>query len=357
MSACPRAGPPTSRSPDLGVGATASTPPWQSSGRGAWWSDASAWISGAIAARAGEAVTGIEEVKVRPWGAVLRVRTPRAIRYFKAVGSGGRHEPRLLNDIASRWSSLVPDVLAIDEARGWILMADHGTAMNEVLDGAGQVRAVETLLPRYAEMQQATTDLVEGWRAAGTPDRSVHRMPALLEEILAGGGTSGPLPIDHSEVRGYVDALPALQRACEDLASTRVVDAIDHADMHGTNVLVDGGEPRLIDWGDACISHPFSSLLVPYELVVPLLPAGERRAAVLRLRDVYLEPWGSPTETRDAFGLAVWIGYVARAISNDHQSAGAAPGDLAPMQAEMITLLRRWLAKLPLLGDADALLM
>jgi hypothetical protein len=205
---------------------------------------------------------------------------------------------------------------------------------------------VEALLPAYGEMQRATTELVGEWLAAGLPDRSVGRLPEQFERLVA-----GPLPIEDDERRALMAGQEDLQRACDVLASTPVVDTLDHADIHGTNVLVKDNIGRLVDWGDSCVSHPFSSLLVPYLFVIPLLAADQRRAATLRLRDVYLEPWGSTTESREAFGLAVWVGYVARALSNDHQCVGAPPDDVTEARAEIVMLLRAWNAKRSLLGN------
>jgi hypothetical protein len=307
-----------------------------------------AWLADVLAST-GETIQRLEPVKERPWGAVSRIETQCRTLYFKAVGPGGRHEVRILADLAG-WTDLVPDVLAADQPRGWVVLADHGTPMRDSLDGPAQLGVIESLLPAYAEMQAATAHLVGSWLEAGIPDRSVRRLPEQFERLV-----SGPLPIDASERRELLDGLADLERACDVLAATAHVNALDHADIHGTNVLVKGNVGRLVDWGDACISHPFSSLLVPYLFVIPLLDVRERQAATLRLRDVYLEPWGSTPETREAFGLAVWVGYVARALSNDHQTAGAAPADVAEARAEIVMLLRAWHAKRALLGRQEIL--
>jgi hypothetical protein len=325
--------------------------PWLSDARSGWWDAVTAWLRENV----DDTVMHVESVKERPWGAVLRVRTSRRLLYFKAAGPHGRHEPRILADLTGRWPGLVPDVVAVDESRAWVVMADHGVPMRDSLDGPAQVAVVEAVLPAYAEMQAATTGNLDRWAAAGLPDRSVPRLPELLGEVLAGYGTLGPLPIDDDERRRYVDALVGLERVCALLASTPVADAIDHGDIYGGNVLVGDGRARLVDWGDACRTHPFASLLVPYRMVVPLLDPGERAAATSRLRDVYLEPWGSPASHREAFDLAIWVAYVARVLDIDYQSGGASATDVAgPLTAEVVALLRQWRATLPRQGRVGA---
>ena len=326
-------------------------PEWLTERRGGWLAAVRAWLAQQLDAEA----TSVESVKERPWGAVLRIETSARRLYFKAVGPQGRHELRLLEDVDSLSSGLAPDVLALDQDRGWVLMADHGTPAVAALDPAGEVTAVEELLPAYAELQRASAHLVPSWIEEHVPDRSPAWLPGLLDELLAGHGAMGPVPLDRTELDAHRDALPDLEQACDLLAGSVHPRAIDHADIHGTNVLVGPGAPRLIDWGDACISHPFSSLLVPIEWVAAKLPSDERTEAVRRLREAYLGPWGDEADL-ETVGLAVWVGYVARAISNDEQCAGGVPEHVRDGQREIVALLRAWHGKRADLARPERLL-
>jgi hypothetical protein len=247
----------------------------------------------------------------------------------------------------------VPDVLAVDHAAGWVLMPDHGVPMHGVLDPGEQVTVVESLLPAYAEVQRTTVDLLDRWREAGVPDRSTARMPERLEDLLAGHGTSGPVPVEADELAAYVRELGRFADVCADLGER---EAIDHADIHGWNVFVAAGDARIADWGDACITHPFSSLHVPIEWIVARLPPADHERAVDRLRDAYAEGWGRDLDG-DELGGAFWIAYVARALSNDEQSLGAGPDDLQSMQREIVMMLRTWYRKRSLLTSPDQMLL
>jgi hypothetical protein len=314
--------------------------------RDEWLAGVGTWLRARV-----PGVTALEPVSERRWGAVLRVVTRSDRLVFKAVGPLGMHEIGLLVDVAARRAQLAPDLVAVDPDRGWVLMLDHGTRLSEVADIARQVELIEQLLPVYAELQLSTTDRVERWVEAGVPDRSPARLPAMLDDLLAGRGVGGRLPIRVQEIDGMVQAARPFERVCEALDRR----AIDHADIHATNVVVDGDGPRLIDWGDACVAHPFTSMLVPIEWIAGRLPAADRPAAVRRLVDAYCEPWGAVD--RRELALAVWSGYVARAVLNDQQCDDASPADVADAQGEVVALLRVWRAKSQKLDAPDDLLL
>jgi hypothetical protein len=316
--------------------------PWSPERRAVWLAAIDRWLDDALTPL-GEA-REVELVKDRPWGAVLRVRTTERALYLKAVGPRGRHEVALLRDIALRSPGLAPDVLAVHEHEGWLLMPDHGRAIAEQGDIAAQVDAVEAVLPGYAVLQRSCEPMVDGWIEAGAPDRSVARLPEQLDRLLGGGGALGPVDLDGAELRRAEELLATFEGVCEQLATSDVPRSIDHADLHGWNVVVGAGTPRLIDWGDACITHPFSSLLVPIEWVAARLPLDEQPNAVHRLCDGYLDGWGARGD-RDQLGLAVWVAYVTRALSNDEQCAGGAPDVVRDGRHEVAALLRTWSAK------------
>jgi hypothetical protein len=295
-------------------------------------------------------LVGLESVKERVWGAVLRVVTGRGALYFKASGPLCRHEPSVIEALKPRWPRLVPELLAVDRERAWMLLADHGQPM-VALPPADQLEVLLGLLPDYAEMQRGTMDLVPPWMAAGMPDRTVHQLPRLLADLLDGRSPIGALSIEADVRRALEGGADRFAEVCAELADGPHAVAIDHADMHGTNVFIDGASARLADWGDACATHPFSSLAVPYAFVVARLPGSQRRAATLRLRDAYLEGWGGSAEHRRTFGQAVWVAHVTRAINVAHES----PGTVAD-QGEVLDLLRTWHAKRSLLDFPDELI-
>jgi hypothetical protein len=57
------------------------------------------------------------------------------------------------------------------------------------------------------------------------------------------------------------------------------------------NVYSDGGRLRVLDWGDASISHPFASLLVTFRFLEEVTRLQPEDPWFARLHDAYLEPW------------------------------------------------------------------
>jgi hypothetical protein len=319
--------------------------PWLGDERDEWLADVRAWLDVVVDVR----IVDVSPVKEMPWSAVLGVETVDGLRYFKAAGPRGRHETRLLADLAVAAPELVPDVVALDHERAWMVLGDGGRLLRD-LDAVDQVAVVESVLPAYAAMQRATASKATSWIDAGVDDRRVERIAALLEDVLDGRTRIGRVPIDDDARRVYVDALPALAEVCAELASTDVPVALDHADLHGTNVVVAAGRGRVIDWGDAGITHPFASMFVPYQFVVRQLPARDRLWAVLRLRDAYLDGWGGGRADHAAVRRAVWLGHVTRAIGTAHELDGADAQALGGLD-EIVELLRAWHGRRHALDD------
>ena len=161
-------------------------PPWPTDARPAWYRDVHDWLTGLASSGKLGALGSIATVKERPWSVVLRVTFERAITYFKATGAGGSHEPSLLLHLQRDWSHLSPEVLAVDIARGWTLLADAGQPLREAFDPPGQLAALRRVLPAYAGLQAATMPSIETFLHLGLPDRRLHRLPELLEEFISG---------------------------------------------------------------------------------------------------------------------------------------------------------------------------
>lgn len=95
---------------------------------------------------------------------------------------------------------------------------------------------------------------------------------------------------------------------CSELAAGGVPETLDHADLHGLNVYRCRGSWLILDWGDSCVSHPFLTAFVTFLHLEELSHLSPEDAVFARLRDAYLEPWGSSRELRDLFELAFRLG-------------------------------------------------
>jgi hypothetical protein len=246
----------------------------------------------------------VEVVRERPWATVARVSSPAGAAWLKLCRPVQAFEPQMTASLFARWPDRIVRVLAHDADRGWLLTADAGSPLGDF--GNPPERWLE-ILPRYAELQRAEAARLDQHLRAGVPDRRVARLPGLLDDMVA-----AELPIDarqHDRLRAFRPRFAAL---CRELEAVGVADTVQHDDLHLNSVFWDGGKLRVLDWGDACIGQPFTSLVATFRFLEDVngLPADDPWFA--RLRDAYLEPWGSGLEP--VFDLAFRIGAVAHAI-------------------------------------------
>jgi hypothetical protein len=83
-------------------------------------------------------------------------------------------------------------------------------------------------------------------------------------------------------------------------------------------MFVSGNRHRFFDWGDASVSHPFISLLVPLRMAARALRLPPGHPVLLRLRDSYLYEWreqGSQQHLRQQCDLALEVGPLQRALT------------------------------------------
>lgn len=259
--------------------------------------EAEAWIAAHVGL-----TRGLELVHERPWGTVWRVPIDDGVAWFKACPPGEAFEPRLTASLARRWPDRLPDVLGYDDERAWLLLGDAG----QPLGVGGSPEPWLAVVPRYAELQRGEAARADEHRDGGVPNRPIADFPALYEAMLA-----RDLPLRRSDLTRLRDFAPRFAELCDELAGGGIPETIQHDDLHGANVYRRDGTPRILDWGDSCVSHPFVTVYVTF-LHLDELSRGDRRRA--RLRDAYLEPWGRPTELRATFELALRVGPFAHAF-------------------------------------------
>ncbi|MCB5911830.1 aminoglycoside phosphotransferase family protein [Streptomyces pinistramenti] len=294
--------------------------PWE---RADWRAAALGWARRALAAH-GLRETGPRWVRVRPWSVLVRmsVAADRSF-WFKANPPAGAFEAGL-TAAPARWvPGHVLQPLAVDAGRGWSLLPDGGTLFRDVLRrGPADPRAWEAPLRRYAEMQRALIPYTGEIRALGVPDAPTAALPVAFDRIV--GANTALDPAGRAALRAL---RPRLVDWCTEPAGAGIADALDHADLHDGQLFAPRpGRFTFFDWGDATVSHPFCSLLVP------ALAARERYGAGVlpRLRDAYLEPWTragrTAAELRRAAGPACRLGAIGRARSWGRLFPGASVG-------------------------------
>lgn len=271
----------------------------------------------------------------RPWATVLRVPIAGGVAWFKACGPVQGFEPRLTAQLFMRYPDLVAEVLAHDEERAWLLLADAGTPIGAFGNPPETWLAV---LPRYAELQRGEAAHVDHHLAHGVPDLRVATLPLRFDDLL-----QRELPLEREEVDRLSTFAPRFADLCNELDARDVPETIQHDDLHMANVYAKGAQLRVLDWGDSSISHPFASLVVTFRFLEEVTELQPDDPWFARLRDAYLEPWGRGLE--NVFALAMRVGIFAHAIAWLRQRDHLAPKDRAEFDSVFPIVLRRAIAQ------------
>ena len=265
--------------------------PWRQPG---WFEQTSLWVHAELEGRGIKVSGPIDQPHSRPWSTVLRVPTIEGDIYFKAVSPLNPHEPAVLEALGRWRPDCVPELLAVDADRGWLLMRDAGQMLRDTIRPTRDIRPWLPVLPLYAELQIEMAERLPELLALGAPDRRVSVLPGLYEQLLADVDTlriDQPLGLTREQYRQLLDLSQRVVELCAQLAQYQILETLNHGDFHDGNVFVRGGRFSFIDWGDSCVSHAFYSLrtvLVSAEISLGL----EENSPELRpLRDAYLEPW------------------------------------------------------------------
>ena len=278
-----------------------------------WLAEATAWI-GEHATVTGE----IEQPHVRWWSTVLRVPTADGDLYFKAVAPVHRYEIGLTALLAELQPGRVPDVVAADTERGWMLMGDGGIRLRELVATPADLYHWQKLLPEYARLQMDVAPHAEGLLGLGVPDERLSVLPQHLAELL----DLRPAGLSAEERERLVAAVPRVEGMCRELAGYGIPETIQHDDLHDGQVFVQDGRYRVFDWGDSCVSHPLHSLTVTLRAIAWKLDLEPGGPEIHRLRDAYIEPFGVPARAGE---LAYWTGTIARSLAWHRMVAAREP--------------------------------
>ncbi|HVE64597.1 MAG TPA: phosphotransferase [Mycobacteriales bacterium] len=284
----------------------------------AWLASVTAWIEDRLAEN-GASITGpVEQPHLYFWSTALRVPTSSGVMWCKAMHPDGAFEARLAPDLAAGHPDVLAAVVAADPDRGWLLTRDAGVRLRDAEEFS--VRRWCDVLARYAQLQLDLAPHASGQLALGVPDLRPASLPELLRAavdspLLQAGGVA---ELDPPTTAAVDRALPVFDALCAQLADSPVPVSLQHDDLHDGNVFVDGPRLTFLDWGDACLTHPFHTLTVTTRSLAhrhSLPPGGPE---ITRLVDAYLEPWTAvtdrPTLLADA-DAARRTGVVQRALS------------------------------------------
>jgi hypothetical protein len=255
----------------------------------------------------------------------LQVPTTRGNVWFKAAGRGTAFEVGLYELLQRVVPARVLAPIAIDTARGWLLLPDGGATLSARLGETDLTRALQQILPQYGELQRKLAPHVGELLSLGVTDMRAAIMPRRFEEALVAAEPylqeSGSSE-ERAAYAGVVAFRDTFVGWCSELAAAPVASSLDHNDLHAANILVSGPstafEARFYDWGDGVVSHPFASMLVALRVLASELECAATDPRLLSVRDAYLEVWSDEASHAELFRtleLACHVGKAARALT------------------------------------------
>jgi hypothetical protein len=285
-------------------------PAWARPG---WLAEVTAWVAAHLAERGATLDGPLEQRKTWSISCLLRGSTAAGAVYVKACPNLPlfTHEPAITAALAAHYPQYVPQPLAVEQARRWMLLADFG---NDLLDNA-PLPAWEAMIDTFARMQRESEGQIAALLAAGCLDRRPATLVAAIPALLADSRALHIIPAE--ELDQLEAAAPRLAALCDALTQTPVAPTLVHGDLHGHNVALRDGVPIFFDWSDACIAHPFFDLAT--------LPDGDFFTAnpdeLPRLRDRYLAHWSDVAPHEELVALAdqvVPVALLHHSVSYQH---------------------------------------
>jgi hypothetical protein len=244
----------------------------------------------------------IETIHQRPWSTVLRVPTADGDLFLKQEAPVQAYEVPLTVALAERWPDRVPEVVAADTERDWLLLRDGGTNVAD----SGDVSAFPHALRLYGELQVGEVDHVEELLALGLRNLGPNIVADAYEPFFERDHGLEP-----DEVARLVALAPKYRELCAELDALDLPPSIQHDDLHQWNVYVRDGRIAVYDWGDSSVAFPLWSWLKP------LLAARQYGVDLEPWRASYLSAWtqhAPEQQLRAALELALPTGLFPYAL-------------------------------------------
>ena len=226
---------------------------------------------------------------------MVTINTQHGRLWIKAIPKIFSHESSVIRWIAQHRPDVVPEViLATDD---WWISKDIPAAADTLPDC--------DYLEVMSSIQQDSIDKQDELLGLGCPDRSIEELTTRFAAILNRNDL-----LDKDRQATLKKVLPRLDRTCIEIATLGFPRTLVHGDLRPSNVLWTGKTWVIIDWTDACLSHPFIDLAT----VLYAAPSEER----IRRSSIFAKCWvpfvGSKATER-AIASASVLGAAHQAVS------------------------------------------
>lgn len=300
-----------------------------------WMKQAHDWIRAETTRQSIRITGGIEQPHLYPWSTVLHVPTDKGKLFFKATAPQTLFEVPLTQMLANWYPDYMPELVAVDTRRGWMLMRDGGEQLRTSIRPTQDIKPWEPVIKRYSELQVGLAEHVSGILALDIPDHRLEVLPALYRQLLTDQESlmiEQPNGLTSNEFNRLQELAPRFEQICVDLAAFGIPESLNHGDFHDGNVLLKNGRITFFDWGDADVTHPFVSLRTFFVSIELSLKLDEYSFTpeMSTLLDRYLEPWqkfASKDVLLAAYHLSKPVASIVKALAW-HQGISRMEGSL-----------------------------
>lgn len=288
-----------------------------------WLKQANDWILAETARQAINITGAINQSHIYPWSTVMRVPTNEGTLFFKASTQDVAPEAALTQALAGWYPNSMPELVAVEPGRGWMLMRDGGEPLRASIRPTQDLAPWTPVISLYAEVQIGLAGHLPELLAMGVPDWRLGTLPDHYTQLLENTGSLA-LALDGgltaSEFRHLQELAPRFTQICANLAAFGIPETLDHGDFHDGNVLLRNGRITLFDWGDANLTHPFVSLRTFFVSIENSLKLEDYAFTpeMAALLDLYLEPWQHFASKKDllaAFALSRCIASIVKTLA------------------------------------------
>jgi hypothetical protein len=313
-----------------------------------WRKEVREWIH-AQAQNRSILITGeIEQPHVYAWSTVLHVPTDQGKLYFKATAHETIYEAALTQALAHWFPDCMPELVAVDAGRGWMLTREGGEQLRASIRPTRDLAPWKSVIRRYAEVQIGLAEHVTELLSLRIPDHRLSMLPALFAQLLAEETNfliDQEKGLTSAEWQQVKDKVPHLEQICAELANYGIPESLNHGDFHDGNVLLKDGRITFFDWGDGDVTHPFVSLrtfFVSIEIALDLEDYSFT-PEMAELLDIYLEPFQKYASKEDlfrAYQLSKPVASVVKALAW-HMTISRLEGDLRKEYAWIVPELMK----------------
>lgn len=258
----------------------------------------------------------LEPLTVRPWSTVWRVETAEGRFFAKQNCPGQAHEAELLLALARIAPEYVVPVVAADPTRDLLLTADGGPTVRET-HGAQDVDQWCRIVADAADLQRRLTEHVAELPLKVLLPGDATTYVADAAGRLGALDLADPRRLDPGTLHRLEALLPTIDRWSDEVADLGLPITLNHNDLHENNVLA-GERLRFFDFGDAVLTEPLGSILVPINACSYAFDAGPDDARLRRIAAAALEVWTDLAPARAlwrALPASLQLGRIAKVES------------------------------------------